>query len=96
MATIESNMDKNLAKLEAQLHIWSAKLDELAAKAAIKGEEAKIETRMVLDQLKSQIDELESKLDEAKAAGAEKWQILKRGVEKAWSDLEKAFKEAAH
>lgn len=96
MATIESNMEKNLAKLEAQLHLWSAKLDELAARTAVKGEEAKIESRMVLDELKSQLGELQGMLDEAKATGAARWQILRRGIERAWSDLENAFKKAVH
>jgi BMFP domain-containing protein YqiC len=48
-------MERDLSRLEARLHVWSAKLDVLAAKAAEQGQEVKIQTRMRLDELRSRV-----------------------------------------
>jgi hypothetical protein len=89
MSTIESNV----SKLEAQLKLWGAKLDEVLAKANVAGQQAKIDSRKQLDELKSKLAVAQSKLDEVKAAGNEKWETLKQGVERTWQDLEETFKK---
>jgi hypothetical protein len=96
MATTESFVDKNLSKLESQLKLWAAKFDEVVAKANVAGQQAKVDSRKQLDELKSKLQVAQSKLDEAKAAGAEKWETLKQGLERSWQELEGAFKKLVH
>ncbi|HUH05007.1 MAG TPA: hypothetical protein VML75_23580 [Kofleriaceae bacterium] len=96
MSTPQSQIEKTLAKLEDQLHLWRDKLDAAVANAKVTGQEAKISSRKQLDELKSKLDGARSKLDDAKAAGSEKWDAVKDGVEHAWQDLETAFKRLVH
>jgi hypothetical protein len=96
MATAGSHLDKNLSKLEEQLKLWNARLYELLAKASVTGQEAKIESRKQLDELKSKLEGAQAKLAEAKTAGSEKWDTFRRGVENTWQELEGAFKKLLH
>jgi hypothetical protein len=96
MATTETRIDKNLSKLEAQLELWSAKLTEVAGRARVAGEQAKVDSRKQLDELKSRLEVARSKLDEARAAGAEKWEIFKDGIEHIWGEIEGTFKKLVH
>ncbi|HEX9883036.1 MAG TPA: hypothetical protein VGA79_03635 [Desulfobaccales bacterium] len=74
-------------KLEAQLKEWSAKLNELKAKADKATADAKIKMYREIDNLKAKKDVAQQKLDEIKAAGAEKWESLKAASEKTMEDL---------
>ncbi len=85
MATVKSQVDKNLSELEGQLELWSAKLDEAVAIAKGTGRQAKIDSR-------KQIEELSAKLDAARKLLDEGWDDIKEGVEDTWYDLEAAFK----
>lgn len=96
MGTIESSVDKTVSKLEDQLKLWGAKLNELAAKADVAGQEAKIDARKRLDDLKAKIKVARAKLDEAKAAGGDKWDKFKSGIESSWKELEGAFQKLTH
>lgn len=96
MGTIESNVEKNMARLEAQLKLWGAKLDEVKAKASAAGQQAKAETSKQLDELKAKLEAARAKLDEAKAAGSSKWETFMSGVEQTWKDLEKTFTRLVH
>jgi peptidoglycan hydrolase CwlO-like protein len=89
---MEKTEDK-VGKLEAQLKQWGARLDELVAKADRAGTAARIDNRKRIDDLKAKVHAAQAKLDEVKAAGSEKWETLKTGVESAWSELELAFKK---
>jgi uncharacterized protein involved in exopolysaccharide biosynthesis len=96
MTTIESHVDKNLATLEAQLHLWTAKLDEAKAKATVAGAKAKSASRQQLDDLNAKLQLARKKLDEAKAAGSDRWDTLKEGVENVWKELEGTFRKLIH
>jgi hypothetical protein len=96
MGTIETGVDKAVSKLEGQLKLWSAKLSELAAKAEVAGQETKIEARKQLDEMKSKLKVAQSKLEEAKAAGGDKWDKFKVGLESSWKELEGAFQKLMH
>jgi hypothetical protein len=96
MSTVETKVDKNVSKLEEQLNLWAAKLNEVAAKAGVVSQQAKIDSRKQLDELKIKLESARLKLDEAKAAGGEKWEIFRQGVEHAWQELEGAFKKLIH
>lgn len=96
MATTGFNVNETLTRMEAQLKTWGAKLNEAVAKAGDAGHQAKIDTRKQIDELKEKLAGARTKLDEAKAAGGEKWESLKDGVETTWHELEGAFKKLVH
>jgi hypothetical protein len=93
MTTTESPIDKNLSKLEAQLQLWSTKLEEAVTRT---GQRAQVESKKQLEELRSRLGVARAKLDEAKAAGSEKWDTLKEGVEHLWEELESTFKKLIH
>lgn len=76
----------DMGKMETQLKGWGAKLDALAAQAG----EAKADG---VEELKAKVKAAQAKFDELREAGADKWEILKDGVESAWGDLEAAFEK---
>lgn len=89
-------VEEHVGKLEAQLAQWGAKLDELLADADLADAEAKIDYRRRVDALKSKYDVAHARLAEFKAAGSDKWETFKTGVEIAWKDLEAAFQELSN
>lgn len=82
-----------LGKMEAQMKQWGAKLDEFVVKAGEVGAEAKGDYQYLVDDLKAKYQIAQAKLDEINAAGSEKWEALKVGVDGAWGELEAAFKK---
>jgi peptidoglycan hydrolase CwlO-like protein len=96
MGTTESNVDKTVSKLQDQLTLWGAKLNELVAKIEVVGNETKIDARKHLDEVKAKLKVAQSKLDEAKAAGAGKWDKFKSGLDSSWKELEGAFQKLVH
>ena len=96
MGTIESSVDKTVAKLEVQLEQWAAKLDELVASAEQAGEQAKRDSRERIGELKTKLAAAQARLDEAKLAGADKWDTMKQGLERSWKALERIFQRLVH
>jgi len=93
MGTIESSVDKTMTKLEDQLKSWGAKLNELAAKVDAAGREGKDDARRRLADMKAKVKVAQSKLEEAKAAGGDKWDKFKSGIESSWKELESSFQK---
>ena len=81
-------------KMEAQLKEWSAHLDLAHAKADTDKAEAKIETHDKIDSLRAEGAEISAKLAEIKEAGAESWEELTKGADKAWTKIKDAFSVA--
>lgn len=96
MASTESQIEKSLSALEAQLKLWTSRLNELTARAGFAGQQATSETRRQLDELRPKLAAAWAKLEEAKAAGSETWESVKRGIERTWDELEGAFKKLMH
>jgi division protein CdvB (Snf7/Vps24/ESCRT-III family) len=84
---------ENLGKFETQLKQWGAKLDEFVAKADRAGTTARIDNRKRIDDLRAKCQAAQSRLDEVRTASGEKWETLKTGVERAWGELEIAFRK---
>ena len=78
-------------KIEAQLKEWSARLHELKAKADKATADAKIEMDQQIDHLRAQKDAAQHKLNDLKGAGAESWETLKAGSEKALGEMKKTW-----
>lgn len=80
-------------KIEAQIREWSAKLQEFKAKADKASAEAKIQMYQQIDNLQAKKEAAQQKLNEIKAAGAESWEALKAGSEKALAEMKKTWEE---
>ncbi len=89
-------IESSASKLEDQIQLLSAKLTELAAKTDVAGKQAKIDSRKHVDELKAKIAATQAKLNEAKAAGSEKWDSFKDGLESSWKEIEGTFKSLTH
>lgn len=95
MRESQSNLDRTVSTLEGQLERWGARLDELVAKADAAGQEAKTEARAHAEELRSKLAAARSRLAEAKAAGSDRWDAFKEGLERSWKELEGAFRKLA-
>jgi hypothetical protein len=83
----------HVGKMERQLKQWGLKLDELAAKVKTAGAEAKDDQRKLVADLRAKQEAAQTKLDQLRAAGGDKWETFKTGVESAYNELEGAFKK---
>ena len=92
METVEAHV----GKMEAELKQWGERLDNLLAMADVVGTGVKIDYRKRLDDLSEKYVVAEAKFAELKAAGSNKWDTYRGGVETAWSDLETAFTKLAN
>jgi len=88
------NREEYIDRLAAQLKEWSAKIDELEVKARATKADARNKYEIQVRELKAQRDVALQKLQELKGASSEAWDVLKTGVEAAWTDLQKAVSEA--
>ena len=88
---VKEMKDAYVAKMEAQLAEWGAKLKDMKAKAEKAAAQGRIEYQKKLEQSKAQEkhDQARQKLNEVKAAGEERWEALKSGLEGAWKELKK-------
>jgi uncharacterized coiled-coil DUF342 family protein len=82
-----------VGKIEKRLRKLGRQLDELSAKADVAGAEVQVDFRKQIDHIKEKHTEVHTKLSAYRNAGGQKWDNFKAGVEVAWLDLEKAFKE---
>ena len=86
-------METHVGKMETQLAVWGAKLDELLANAGEADTEAKADYHKRVHALKAKYQVAQAKLAEVKVEGGEKWATFKDGLEVAWKDLEVALNE---
>ncbi len=91
MAPPESKLDSPVVTMESQLALLGSKLQELADHAAATGDELKHDYRKRVQGLKAKHQRAQVKFDICKAAGADKWDTLKEGMERAWRELKDAF-----
>jgi len=73
-------------KIEAQLREWTAKINELKAKAEGAKADAKIEMHKRIGALRVKQEETQAKFQALKQAGTEKWEQLRTGLDKAMDD----------
>jgi chromosome segregation ATPase len=80
-----------LDKIEPQIREWAAKINELKAKAEKGSAEMKIKMTQEIEDLRARKEAAQQKLAEMRAAGAEKWESLKTGTEKAVEEWKKKW-----
>jgi predicted nucleic acid-binding Zn-ribbon protein len=81
-------------KYQAQLHEWSAKLEELSAHQDKLTADAKIAAQPHLEGVKKQLEHARAKLVEMAEATDDKWDEFVTGVDKFWSETKAAFEGA--
>jgi len=90
-------MDKKeeyIQKLDAQLREWSAKIDELNAKAEKAKGDIKTEYTKQLEALEALRESALKKLAEITEASEQAWEELRTGAEKAWHELKTSLDNA--
>jgi len=84
-------MESSVQKMEAQLNLWSLKIDSLAAKTQMSGLRAGFDALMYVDELKALHAIAQAKLDEYRAAGEAERAHLQVTLKRARDELAAAF-----
>lgn len=82
-------------KIEAEVDLAQAKLDELKAQAKSSAADVGIKFDKLTDDLENKLQTTKTKLRELESASENAWEQLKDGVEAAWDDLKSGLKNAA-
>jgi hypothetical protein len=86
----------NVARMEADLKSWGAKLNKLRSQSQTAGSEPNVDYHKGLDDMETKCDAAAAKLGELKAAGSTKWETFRKDLETAWSEVEAAFRRLAN
>ena len=78
-----------LDKMAAQIKEWGAKVEVLEAKAAKGAAGVRVDYHNQLESWRKQETVLQQKMEELRAAGADKFEILKSGVQNVWVEINK-------
>jgi len=81
-------------KADAELRAWSARIDELLARAQAQKAAGKIELLERVEKLGKQRDNVREQLAELKESGAQAWDKVREGFEQSIYDLSSAFHSA--
>ncbi len=92
---IVSEKDKYVEKRKAQIDRWNVELDDLENKitAASADAKAKIEHKAHIAALRLRRDEARDKLAEIEAAGDDRWENFKDGMESVWMSIKDDFEK---
>ena len=90
-----SEKDKYVEKREAEIEKWNADLEDLEAKITAAGADAKakLEHKEHINALRQKRDEAKAKLAEINAAGNDRWEDLKEGLENVWTSITDGFEK---
>ena len=98
MATTESYTMEQKKAYEQELADKFAKYEQkislLKEQMAMAGEESKKNLQQNIENLQAKVGEMESRTNELKNASGFAWSDMKKGLDKAVADLDKAFAEA--
>lgn len=83
----------NVEEMEAQLKLWTVKIDELSATAQKSNEWARIDFRQYIDDLKVKRALVRAKLDKFEATEIENRKSLRVGLMRVWKELANALEK---
>lgn len=86
-------MEMAIEKMEAQLHNWGSRIDQLSAKTLTPGARTSFDTLVYIDELKALHAIARSKLDEVKASSSTENILLETEAMSAWNDLRAAVND---
>jgi hypothetical protein len=81
-------------KIEAELELAQAKLDQFKAQTKISKADARIKYAKQVEEIEQRVSATKAKLKELGEASEEAWEQLKDGVESAWGALSAAIRNA--
>ena len=81
-------------KLKAQAQEWTAKIDQLKAKASQADADARLEIQERIKDLEDARNDAEGRLEELASAGEDRWQDLKKTADDAVAGVERKLSEA--
>jgi DNA mismatch repair ATPase MutS len=81
-------------KMEAKLKEWSAKIDEMKARAAHAKGDMKLQYNKQLEELRERREKLQKRLREFRESSEETWEKLKVGVDKAATEFRESIEKA--
>ncbi len=82
-------------KIEAELRLAQAKLDEFKARAKILTADARVKYAEQIDEIERKVDTTKAKLKELSEASEDNWERFKDGVESAWGAVSAAVRDIA-
>lgn len=83
-----------VAKMEAQLSAWSAKLAAMKAKLDEAELQGRLEFHKQVEASQRQHELARRHLDELKQASEDAWETLKAGVDAAWKEFTKTIADS--
>jgi hypothetical protein len=93
--SVMSTKEAYKQKIEAELELAQAKLDEFKAQAKISTADARIKHAKLVDEIEQKVGATKAKLKQLGETSEEAWEQLKDGVESAWGALNVAVRNAA-
>jgi universal stress protein A len=91
---ISKKREKYVAKVEAQLKDWGAKIDKLKDKAEKSGETVKAKYDQQIEELRKKQEAVRGRMRDYRTTGGEAFGDLKGGLDQALEELKKSFKQA--
>lgn len=91
-----SNRQAYVEKIKAKIDEWSAEIDKIEAKARGAEADQKIKYEQQLSEMRMQREKARDKMHEISASSEDAWETLKDGMESAWGNVSKAFRDAAN
>jgi septal ring factor EnvC (AmiA/AmiB activator) len=90
-----STKDQYVEKRQAEIDKWNAELEKLEAKIREAGADAKakLEHEEQMNALRQKRDEVRARLAEIQAAGDDRWEDLKDGLEHPWTSIKDGFEK---
>ena len=87
--------DQYVEKRQAEIDKWNTEIENLEAKITAAGADvkAKLEHEEHMNALRQQRDQARAKLAEIQAAGDDKWEDLKDGLESVWTSIKDGFEK---
>lgn len=92
--TAQEKRVQYMAKLEADLKLYNARLEELIAKSSVIKADLKVEYLSQVADIEKKRDDFVKKHGHLKVASEHAWDDVKTGTEKAWNELDAAVKMA--
>ena len=80
-------------KLDAQLKEWQAEIDKLKAQAEGKSADAKVTYQEKIKQMEQKIAYYKEKSSKLKAVGDDKWEDVKKELEKETNEIKAQLKD---
>ena len=81
-------------KMQAKLEEWNTEIDQLIARAGEVTEDVRNEYNDQIEALKALLAVTRQKFEDVQQVGEIAWEIVRSGIDLAWTSMEEAMEEA--